>query len=114
MTSLTDVERQSEGIVPRHQFLMEQAGRARIMRSPTATRLGSKKSRQGRARICFPKLGSKRAGQTSCETKIDVILIWFNRKNEKSVLLVKARALPNIRQIVHSQVIVLVRTHESY
>ena len=29
-------------------------------------------------------------------TKIDVILIWFNHKNEKSVLLVNARALPNI------------------
>ena len=36
MTSLTDTERQSEGLVTRHQFLMEQAGRARIMRSPTA------------------------------------------------------------------------------
>ena len=34
MASLTDTERQ--GVVPRHQFLMEQAGRARIMRSPTA------------------------------------------------------------------------------
>ena len=29
-------EHQSEGIVPSHQFLMEQVGRARIMRSPTA------------------------------------------------------------------------------
>ena len=35
-------------------------------------------------------------------------LYTFNRKNEKSVLVVKARALPNIRQILHSQVIVLV------
>ena len=35
MTSLTDTKRQ--GIVTRHQFLMEQAGHARIMRSPTAT-----------------------------------------------------------------------------
>ena len=31
-----DTECQSEGIVTRHQFLMEQAGHARIMRSPTA------------------------------------------------------------------------------
>ena len=36
LTSLTDNERQSEGIVTHHQFLMEQAGRARIMRRPTA------------------------------------------------------------------------------
>ena len=37
MAPLTDNERQNEGIVPRDQFLMELAGRARIMGSPTAT-----------------------------------------------------------------------------
>ena len=34
MALLTDTKRQ--GLVPRHQFLLEQAGRARIMRTPTA------------------------------------------------------------------------------
>ena len=47
---------------------MEQAGRARIMRSPTATRLGSKKSRQGRARIQLPlDQEAKRAGRAAPE-----------------------------------------------
>ena len=50
-------ERQSEGIVlTRHQFLMEQAGRTRCLRRPTATKLASKESRQGRARFFFQNL----------------------------------------------------------
>ena len=106
----SDTQRQSQRIVPRHQFLIEQAGRARCLRRPIATRLASKKSSQGRARISFPKLGSKRVGQTSWETKIDVILIWFNGKNERSVLLVKARALMNTLWIVHTWRIVLIHT----
>ena len=44
-----DTQRQSEGIITRHQFLTEQAGRARCLRRPTATKLASKESRQGRA-----------------------------------------------------------------
>ena len=35
LTSLRDSKRQNEGIVTRHQFLMEHAGRARIMRRLT-------------------------------------------------------------------------------
>ena len=35
MTSLTDSKRQNEGIVTHHQFLMEQADCARILRRPT-------------------------------------------------------------------------------
>ena len=104
---LTDTQHQNEGIVTHHQFLMEQAGRARIitrLKRASRAKLASKESRQSHARICFPKFGSKWAGQTSCVTKIEIILRWFNRQNEKSIFLVNARGIPNTLQLVHSYV----------
>lgn len=95
----SDTQCQGEGIVTRHQFLIEQAGRSRVKRA-TATKFASKESRHSHPRICFPKLGSNRAGQTSCGTKIDIILSWFERQNEKSILLVNTRGITNTVQLV--------------
>ena len=63
----------------------------------------AKKSRQGCARIYFPKFGSNQAGQTSCGTKTAVtILSWFNNQNGKVVLLLNAQGVPNTLQSIRS------------